>query len=164
MAKVKSAAFKKASARAVRDEGIQHALTHVMDHFTEARAEAIATDYSDESWEAMRTRAAAIKAHTIGNLDYYLDLADRSVRRNGGHVHFADDAAAATQIVIDIAKRHGVKRAIKSKSMVSEEMGLNDALERAGIEPVETDLGEYIIQLAGETPFHIIAPAMHKTR
>ncbi|MCI0816262.1 MAG: lactate utilization protein, partial [Chloroflexi bacterium] len=106
MAKVKSAAFKKASARAVRDEGIQHALTHVMDHFTEARAEAIATDYSDESWEAMRTRAAAIKAHTIGNLDYYLDLADRSVRRNGGHVHFADDAAAATQIVIDIAKRH----------------------------------------------------------
>ncbi len=164
MVEIKSAAFQKASARAVRDEGIQHALTHVMDHFTEARADAIASDYGDESWEAMRTRAAAIKAHTIGSLDYYLDLADKSVRRNGGHVHFADDAAAATQIVIDIAKRHDVKRAIKSKSMVSEEMGLNDALERAGIEPVETDLGEYIIQLAGETPFHIIAPAMHKTR
>ncbi|MCH7481560.1 MAG: iron-sulfur cluster-binding protein [Chloroflexi bacterium] len=164
MAQVKSAAFKKASTRALHDQGIQHALNHVMNHFTEARASAIAADYSDESWDAMRTRAAAIKAHTIGNLDYYLDLADRSIRRNGGHVHFADDAADATRIVIDIAKRHDVKRAIKSKSMVSEEMGLNDALKRAGIDPVETDLGEYIIQLAGETPFHIIAPAMHKTR
>ncbi len=84
MAPLKSAAFKKASARALRDQGVQHALTHVMDHFTEARAAAIAADYGDESWDAMRTRAAAIKAHTIGSLDYSLDLADRSVRRNGG--------------------------------------------------------------------------------
>ena len=117
MAEVKSAAFKKASARAVRDPGIQHALTHVMDHFTEARAEAIATDYSDESWEAMRTRAAAIKAHTIGNLDYYLDLADRSVRRNGGHVPLAGDPAAATQIVLDSAKPHGGERRTQAKSV-----------------------------------------------
>ena len=164
MAEVKSASFKKASARALRDEGLQHTLTNVMDHFTDARAASIESDFGSERWEAMRTQAAAIKRHTIEHLDYYLDLADKSVRRNGGHVHFADDAAQATEIVIDIAKRNGLKLAIKSKSMVSEEMELNPALERAGIEAVATDLGEYIIQLAGETPFHIIAPAMHKTR
>ena len=88
----------------------------------------------------------------------------RASGSNGGHVYFADDAAQANAIVLDIAKRNGVKTVIKSKSMVSEEMGINHVLEREGIEPVETDLGEYIIQLAGETPFHIIAPAMHKTR
>ena len=164
MAEVKSAEFKKASGKALRDEKLQHSLEHVMEHFVGARAKIIESDYGDESWEAMRTRAAAIKQSTLEHLDYYLDMVDKSVRRNGGHVYFADDAAQANAIVLDIAKRNGVKTVIKSKSMVSEEMGINHILEREGIEPVETDLGEYIIQLAGETPFHIIAPAMHKTR
>jgi len=164
MAEVKTAEFKQASGRAIRNPKIQHALDHVMSHFTEARAAVIEADFGDESWESMRTRAAALKAHTTERLDYYLDLVDKNVRRNGGHVYFADDAAHANRIVLEIAERAGVKRVIKSKSMVSEEMGINPALEGAGIEVVETDLGEYIIQLAGETPFHIIAPAMHKTR
>ncbi len=164
MAQVKSAQFKQASERAVHDPKLQHALAHVMDHFTTARASAIAADFEEESWESMRERAAAIKAHTIERLDYYLDLVDRSVRRNGGHVHFADNAQQASQMVLDIARANNVKTVIKSKSMVSEEMGINQILEKNGIEPVETDLGEYIIQLAGETPFHIIAPAMHKSR
>ena len=164
MAEIKTAEFKKASGKALQDEKLQHALEHVMEHFVSARAGVIQSDFSDEQWEAMRTRAAEIKQSTLEHLDYYLDMVDRSVRRNGGHVHFADDAAQANAIVLDIAKRNGVKTVIKSKSMVSEEMGVNHVLEREGIEPVETDLGEYIIQLAGETPFHIIAPAMHKTR
>ena len=163
MVTVKSGRFRKLAKEAVHDEKLQGALDHVMGHFMEARSAAL-EEYDGETWEQMRTRAADIKAHTIAHLDYYLDMADKSIRRNGGHVHFADDAAHATRIVVEIAKSRGLKLAIKSKSMVSEEMGLNPALEAAGVEPVETDLGEYIIQLAHETPFHIIAPAMHKTR
>ena len=164
MAELKTRDFKREAARAVRNPGIQRALGAPFAHFVEGRASVIEADYGEESWESMRDRAAAIKAHTIERLDYYLDLVDRTVRRNGGHVHFADDAEHANRIVLEIAHRHQVKRVIKSKSMVSEEMGLNHALEANDIEPVETDLGEYIIQLAGETPFHIIAPAVHKTK
>ena len=164
MAEVKSARFKEASASAVRDPKLQHALDHVMGHFVGARASIIEKDFPGDGWEAMRERAAAIKQSVIENLDFYLDMVDKNVRRNGGRVYFADDAEQANRIVLDIAARNNVKTVIKSKSMVSEEMGVNHVLEQAGIEPVETDLGEYIIQLAGETPFHIIAPAMHKTR
>ena len=164
MAEVKTAQFKKASVRAVGDPQIQRALGAPFAHFVDGRASAIKADYTEESWESMRDRAAALKAHTIERLDYYLDLVDRNVRRNGGHVHFADDAEHANRIMLEIARKHQVKTVIKSKSMVSEEMGINPLLERNGIETVETDLGEYIIQLADEPPFHLIAPAVHKTK
>ena len=160
---VRTAQFRSASAHAVADPKLQTALERVMGHFTEARAHAI-EEFPGDSWEQMRERASAIKAHTLEHLDYYLELVDRSVTRNGGHVHFAADADEAARIVLDIAKQAEAKQVIKSKSMVSEEMELNRRFEEAGVEPVETDLGEYIIQLAGETPFHIIAPAMHKSR
>ena len=160
---VRTAQFRSASAHAVADPKLQAALERVMGHFTEARAHAI-EEFPGDSWEQMRERASAIKAHTLEHLDYYLELVDRSVTRNGGHVHFAADADEAARIVLDIAKQAEAKQVIKSKSMVSEEMELNRRFEEAGVEPVETDLGEYIIQLAGETPFHIIAPAMHKSR
>lgn len=164
MAEVKTQDFKSASAKAVHDSNIQRALGAPFAHFVDGRRNAIDADYTEESWDSMRDRAAAIKAHTVESLDYYLDLVDKNVRRNGGHVHFADDAAHANRIVLEIAKQNRVKTVIKSKSMVSEEMGINDFLEANGIEPVETDLGEYIIQLAKETPFHIIGPAIHKTK
>lgn len=164
MAQVKTQDFKLASAKAVHDPNIQRALGAPFAHFVDGRRDAIDADYTEESWNSMRDRAAAIKAHTVESLDYYLDLVDKNVRRNGGYVHFADDAAHANRIVLEIAKQNGVKTVIKSKSMVSEEMGINDFLEQNGIEPVETDLGEYIIQLAKETPFHIIGPAIHKTK
>jgi L-lactate dehydrogenase complex protein LldF len=164
MAEVKTQNFKSASAKAVHDPNIQRALGAPFAHFVEGRRDAIDEDYSEESWDSMRDRAAAIKGHTIESLDYYLDLVDKNVRRNGGHVHFADDADHANRIVLEIAKQHNVKTVIKSKSMVSEEMGINHFLEENGIDPVETDLGEYIIQLADETPFHIIGPAIHKTK
>ena len=164
MPQVKTDQFKSASVKALRDANIQRALGAPFAHFVEGRKSAIEAEYTEESWDSMRERAAAIKAQTIERLDYYLDLVDRNVRRNGGHVHFANDSAHANQIVLDIAKQHDVKTVIKSKSMVSEEMGINEVLEQNGIEPVETDLGEYIIQLAKETPFHLIAPAVHKTK
>ena len=111
-----------------------------------------------------RDRGRAIKEHTIANLDYYLELLAENVEKNGGHVFFARDAAEANRYVLEIVKKRNVRTVIKSKSMVSEEMGLNHALEGVGVEAVETDLGEYIIQLAGETPYHIIAPAIHKSK
>jgi len=86
------------------------------------------------------------------------------VEGRGGHVHYATSAEEARRIVLDIAKRTGARMAVKSKSMATEEIHLNEALEAAGVTPVETDLGEYIIQLAHERPSHIIAPAIHKTK
>jgi L-lactate dehydrogenase complex protein LldF len=115
-------------------------------------------------WEARRERGRAIRAHTIENLDHYLGEFARRLEARGGRVHFATDAAQARAIVLDIAQAAGAKLAVKSKSMVTEELHLNDHLEHAGIESLETDLGEWIVQLAGETPSHIILPAIHKSR
>ena len=117
-----------------------------------------------EDFEALRAYCGAIKAHTLDHLDVYLaQLADR-VEALGGHVHFAADATEAAAIATRIATDNGVTTAVKSKSMLSEEIGLNEALERAGVTPVETDLGEYILQISDDVPSHIIAPAIHLTR
>ncbi|MCL4246230.1 MAG: lactate utilization protein, partial [Candidatus Dadabacteria bacterium] len=115
-------------------------------------------------WDDLRGRAREIKKHTIARLDEYLLELEINVRKAGGHVHWARDAEEARKIIIDIARRNGVTSVVKSKSMATEEIELNEGLEAAGIRAVETDLGEYIIQLAGEHPSHIIAPAIHKTR
>ena len=162
MPEVKTQQFKLASAAAVANPRLQTALKGV-GGFDSARRQAI-DKLTPQVWEELRERGRQIKSHTIENLDYYLELLYERVTRNGGQVHFARDAAEANGIVVDIASSRGVKLATKSKSMVSEEMGLNHALAKAGIEALETDLGEYIIQLADETPFHIIAPAIHKSR
>jgi L-lactate dehydrogenase complex protein LldF len=114
--------------------------------------------------DAVRDHARAIRQDVVKNLDTYLARFEASVRRVGGTVHRAADAAEACAIVLDIARAHAVRRVVKSKSMISEEVGLNEALEAAGMQVVESDLGEYIIQLAGEPPSHIIAPAIHKTK
>jgi L-lactate dehydrogenase complex protein LldF len=113
---------------------------------------------------ALRDHAKRIKEHTLAHLDRYLEQLEASVQQRGGHVHWAADAEEARQTVVAIAQRAGCKRAVKSKSMTSEEVHLNPALEAAGIEVVETDFGEFIIQLAGERPSHLVAPAVHHTR
>ena len=113
MAQVKTAEFKKISKQAIKNEKLQHSLDHVMEHFVSARSSIIDQDIGAENWELLRTRAASIKQSTIENLDYYLDLVDKNVRRNGGYVHFANDANEANQIVLDIAKRNEVKTVIK---------------------------------------------------
>ncbi|MCL6632168.1 MAG: iron-sulfur cluster-binding protein [Alicyclobacillus herbarius] len=115
-------------------------------------------------WQEWRDRGRDIRAHTIAHLDYYLKQFADNVRKAGGHVHFAADATEAAQAIVSIAEAKQAKLVVKSKSMVSEEIHLNRHLEEAGVRVVETDLGEYIIQLAGETPSHIIIPSIHKTR
>ncbi|MCI0457703.1 MAG: LutB/LldF family L-lactate oxidation iron-sulfur protein [Gemmataceae bacterium] len=114
--------------------------------------------------DRLRDHAKRIKEHTLARLDHYLEQLEGSVQRLGGHVHWAATAQDARRIVCDIAKRAGCQRAVKSKSMTSEEVHLNPALEQAGIEVTETDFGEFIIQLAGERPSHLVAPAVHHTR
>lgn len=115
-------------------------------------------------FEDMRDRARQIRLHTLGRLDIYLARFADSVERLGGKVFFAADAAEANGYVCDVAARAGVRSAVKVKSMVTEEIELNHALERAGITVTETDLGEFIVQLSGDRPSHIIAPVLHKTR
>ena len=155
--------FHEASVQALEDSQLQESLRRTGGGFDAARLEAI-DELGHDRWEELRQRAREIKQGAIENLDYWLEMVYDRVTANGGHVHFAADGKEANDIVIGLARSKGVKLATKSKSMVSEETGLNSALEQAGVEVVETDLGEYIIQLADETPFHIIAPAMHKTR
>ena len=162
MAEVKTQEFMSASTEALADAQIQKALRGVSG-FDQGRRECI-EELSPEVWEELREKGRQIKSHAISNLDNYIAMLEERVTANGGHVHFAKDADEANRIVVDIAKSHGVKLVVKSKSMVSEETRVNDALAQEGIRAVETDLGEYIVQLADETPFHIVAPAIHKTR
>lgn len=114
--------------------------------------------------ERLRDQGRAIRAQSVARLPDLLEELERNCTRNGMQVHWAETGEEANQIVLDILRRAGAQALLKGKSMVSEEMGLNERLTAAGIEPVETDLGELIIQLAGEPPSHIIAPAVHKDR
>ena len=147
--------------QALGDTFLQEALTIATTKFIGLRREAFA---EFPEGEALRDRARAIKEATLQHLDQHLERLIDNVERRGGHVHYATSAQEARDIVLDIARRTGARMAVKSKSMATEEIHLNEALEAAGVTPVETDLGEYIIQLAHERPSHIIAPAIHKTK
>jgi len=115
-------------------------------------------------WEALRERAAAIKAFTLDHLDELLLAFEEQARAAGAHVHWATDAAALCRIVTELLSARGARRIVKSKSMLTEECGLNPHLAARSFEVVDTDLGERIVQLAGEPPSHLIVPAIHKTR
>ncbi|MCX7781823.1 MAG: LutB/LldF family L-lactate oxidation iron-sulfur protein, partial [Negativicutes bacterium] len=117
-----------------------------------------------ERWQAFRDRAEAIRMHVIQHLDKYLEQLVDNVTQRGGHVCLAKTGDEAVQYVAELARKKNAKKIMKSKSMVSEEIHLNPALEKQGCKVIESDLGEWIIQLAGETPSHIIVPAMHKNR
>jgi L-lactate dehydrogenase complex protein LldF len=114
--------------------------------------------------DRLRDQARAIKEHTLAHLDQYLEqLADAVVRR-GGQVWWAADAAEARQRIVQLAQERGCRQAVKAKSMTTEEIHLNEALQAAGITVTETDFGEFVIQLAGERPSHLVAPAVHHPR
>jgi L-lactate dehydrogenase complex protein LldF len=153
--------FKENAARAIHDPQLQRALAHAKTGFARRRSEARA---ALPEFDALRDAAATIKDHVLEHLDIYLEEYERKVIASGGHVHWARDAAEAREIVLKLCREAGARCVTKGKSMVSEEIGLNAALEEAGIEPVETDLGEYIIQIRKEAPSHIIAPAVHLNR
>jgi L-lactate dehydrogenase complex protein LldF len=146
---------------ALNDEFLRKAVRFTTERLRNGKKKA-----TDEhgNWEEWRERGKQIRLHTIAHLDYYLNLFVNNARANGVHVHFANNAEEAVGLTLDIAEHANAKSVVKSKSMVSEELHLNHALESINVEAVETDLGEYIIQLAGEMPSHIVIPAIHKNR
>lgn len=129
---------------------------------TEKRYNVLFNDYQDP--DAIRKVAAQIKQHTLEHLDTYLAQAEEKLTANGAHVHFADTDQDARETVLKILQQHGVKRLTKSKSMASEEIHLNPYLVKNGIECLESDLGEFIIQLDDDVPSHIVKPIIHKNR
>lgn len=153
--------FRQTATIAIKDVRLQSSLEGATGRFRQSREAALA-ELPDA--DALRDHFKTMRAATLAQLGHHLETFERNATAAGAQVHWAQDGAAACQKVLEIAKRHGVTLATKSKSMASEEIHLNHALETADIEPVETDLGEWIIQLAQEPPSHIIAPAIHKTR
>lgn len=150
--------FKEKSRAALADAALQRALLNVKRGFVLKRAAARA---KLPEFDRLREEARAIKDHALAHLDLYLEAYERKVRESGGEMHYAANADDARAIVLALCRKAGARLVTKGKSMVSEEIGLNAALEASGIEVVETDLGEYIVQLRGEGPSHIIAPIIH---
>lgn len=161
MVAITSPAFKENAARALADPGLQKALGTAKGAFLQRRAQAVA---NLPEFERLRDIGRDIKNHTLANLDFYLEAYEAKVLAAGGKVHWCstpDDARAA---VLEICRKAGARTVTKGKSMISEEIGINACLEENGLVPVETDLGEYIIQLRHEPPSHIIAPALHLSK
>jgi L-lactate dehydrogenase complex protein LldF len=155
--------FKRRATGALDDAHLQGVLKRTGGGLANMRAKAVA-DYGAAPFEELRTAGAAIRDRVLANLDTWIEQFETVATRRGTTVLFAETGKEACELVIDICRKHGLGKPIKSKSMLSEEAGLNKALEAAGVQPVETDLGEYILQLADEPPSHIIAPAVHKDK
>src|SRR5690349_12983925 len=145
------------------DANLQLAIYTATGRLKEKRIEAVSADVLPD-YQELRSHANAIKRHTIENLDHYLEEFERNVEAHGGKVVYCKDATEVADFVLGLAKERGARLIVKSKSMTTEEIDLNERLEHHGLESVETDLGEYILQLAHERPYHIVAPALHKTR
>jgi L-lactate dehydrogenase complex protein LldF len=161
---VQSMHFKRRAAGALANEILQANLAKFgTAGLAQLRAQAVAA-YGPEAFERLRTAGAEIRDRALAELDTYIERFEREATRHGATVLFAESRAEARDLVLEICRRHRLRKAIKSKSMLSEEADLNEALDAIGVHPVETDLGEYIIQLAGEPPSHIIAPAVHKSK
>ncbi|HYM33573.1 MAG TPA: LutB/LldF family L-lactate oxidation iron-sulfur protein [Candidatus Cybelea sp.] len=153
--------FKAKARKAMQDPNLRIALKRMETGFAGNRAAAISRL---PEFDALRDAACAIKEHTIANLDYYLERFESQLTRQGGQVHWCATPRQARETILSLCRKANARTCTKGKSMVAEEIALNPFLEANGIEPIETDLGEYIIQLADEPPSHIIGPAVHKTK
>ena len=153
--------FLSASQEALGKASLQIALSRLTDTLAAGNRSAFSALPDSD---LLREKARSIKDHTLASLDTYLEQLSDSVISKGGQVHWAKDAQDVRNIILDIAQKKQVQRIVKSKSMTTEEIHLNDALEHANLEVIETDFGEYILQLAKERPSHLVAPAVHKTR
>ena len=146
------------------DRDLQTAIFTATGRLKTSRRDSVSGRSVFPDYQDLRAKANQIKRHAIENLDYYLEQVEANVTARGGKVIFAETGAEVSRFIIDLAKERGAKLLVKSKSMTTEEVDLNEHLEHAQLEPVETDLGEYIIQLAHDRPYHIVAPALHMTR
>ncbi len=153
--------FPVAARAALADTQLRRNLAHATATIRAKRAAVVA---EIDDWEALRQTGAAIKDHTLRHLDTLLVQLEESLTAAGAVVHWARDAAEACAVVADVAHAHGVDEVVKVKSMVTQEIGLNEALVAAGIAAWETDLAELIVQLGGDLPSHILVPAIHRNR
>jgi L-lactate dehydrogenase complex protein LldF len=158
---VSGRALRRRAGRAAADAGLGRALAFATDHMAVQRGQAIERL---DNWDDLRRAARRVRSDTVARLPEVLATLAERIEAAGGHVFFAADASEACRYVAEVAQRHGARRIAKAKSMVTEEIGLNRSLAAAGFEVVETDLGEWIVQLTGEPPSHIIAPAVHLSR
>ncbi|HEY4164314.1 MAG TPA: lactate utilization protein B, partial [Dongiaceae bacterium] len=153
--------FSENASGALADTQLQEALGILRSHSIPNRNKAAA---ALPEFEALRDGARDLKNHILGHLDQYLLQFEEQVQKSGGHMHWCADAETARRKVLEICRSANARTVTKGKTMIGEEIGINDFLAENGIEPVETDLGEYIIQLRHETPSHIIGPALHVTK
>lgn len=158
-----SAEFQQKIHETLENPRLQLAIYTATGRLKDKRIENVAPDVLPD-YQELRSQANALKKHTIENLDHYLEEFERNVEAHGGKVVYCKDAGEVSDFVLSLAKERGARLIVKSKSMTTEEVDLNERVEHHGLEAVETDLGEYILQLAHEKPYHIVAPALHKTR
>ncbi len=161
MAHLTSETFDQNARGTLQNVQLRGALRKLAATFGERRRTVLATS---EDWESWREQARQIKDETLVHLDSYLEQFAENAENAGAQIHWARDGKEACAIVLNLINEQSASKVVKSKSMATEEIHLNTALEAAGINPIETDLGEWIIQLAGETPSHIVVPAIHKTK
>src|SRR5580700_11463879 len=158
-----SAAFDEKVHNTLADANLQLAIYRATGRLIDHRKHAVAATALPD-YQELRTQANALKRHTIDHLDHYLEQFEANVTAHGGQVIYCHDATEVADFILGLAKQRGAQLLVKSKSMTTEEIDLNERVEHHGLESVETDLGEYIMQLAHERPYHIVAPALHKTR
>ncbi len=153
--------FPEAAKEHLKDSQTRSNVRHAT-NVIQAKRNAVVNELED--WQELRDAGAAIRAHSLAHLDYYLEQFEQACTRAGGHVHWARDAAEANQIILALIRQHEAEEVLKIKTMTSEEIGLNQHLEANGIHAHETDLAELIIQLGKDRPSHFVVPALHKNR
>ncbi len=153
--------FPDAAKQLVRDTQLRQNVRHATGVIRSKRARVV-EELPD--WEQLRSAGHEIKQHVLRHLEFYLEEFERNCVRAGGIVHWARDAGEANRIIIELIQRHGESEVIKVKTMTSDEIGLNEALQTAGISPFETDLADLIVQLGEDKPSHIVVPALHRNR
>ena len=156
-----AAKFPKAAKKLIGNTQLRHNVRHATDVIRNKRAKVVA-EVAD--WQQLRQSAHEIKQHTLRHLDFYLQQFEAACIKAGGHVHWARDADEANRIVVDLIRAHQVNEVIKVKTMTSDEVRMNAALEAAGITPYETDLADLIVQMGGDKPSHIVVPALHRNK
>ncbi|HSJ39204.1 MAG TPA: LutB/LldF family L-lactate oxidation iron-sulfur protein [Planococcus sp. (in: firmicutes)] len=150
---------------ALEDDFMRNAMASAQDRLRIRKLDATERDEGIGDWEAWRSAGEEIRRHTLENLDYYLNQLSENFAEKGGHVFFAETAEDANRYIQEVAKKKGAKKITKAKSMVTEEIGLNEALEGIGCQVYETDLAEYILQIDDhDRPSHIVVPSLHKNK
>lgn len=160
--KIGTAAFKERVDQGLSDSFMRGAVSAAQGRLRDGRLNA-----AEElgNWEDWRSHGEEIRKHTLEHLDYYLEMLVDNVSKRGGHVFFAQTAEEANEYITNVVKKKGAKKIVKSKSMVTEEISMNEALEKIGCDVVESDLGEWILQVDDhDPPSHIVAPALHKNK